>query len=450
MAANISQKIISLCKRRGFVYPSSEIYGGFASTYDYGPLGAQMLKNIRDSWWSYFVEKKKDVYGLEGAVFCHPKTWEASGHVGSFNDPLVEDKVTHKRYRADHLLEENLGIETATLSFEEIQKLLKKHKIKSPEGNDLTALKSFNLLVEAELGSTEQSKEKVYLRGETCQIIFLQYLNVLNSMRAKIPFGIAQIGKAFRNEITTKDFIYRTREFTQMELEFFIDPKEGDKWYSYWREEMLNWASSELGLAKGNFRYRDIPEEEKSHYAKIQKDFEFKSQSGKWFELSPLNHRADWDLGNHQKYSGQNFKYRDPYSNKEFLPEVIEISMGLDRILYSLLDNAYTEDGQRVVLKLDKRIAPYRAAVFPLLKNKPKLVKKAQQIFHQLVTAGLSVDWDDRGNIGKRYLAQDEVGTPSCVTIDFQTLEDDTVTIRDRDSTAQIRVSTDQIEASLS
>ncbi len=449
MVANVSKKIVSLCKRRGFIFPSSEIYGGFASTYDYGPLGAQMFRNIKNSWWSHFVEKKVDVFGIEGSIFCHPKTWEASGHVGSFNDPLVEDKVTHKRYRADHLLEENLGIETATLSFEEMADLMKKHDVKSPEGNELTELKSFNLLVEAELGSTAQNKEKVYLRGETCQIIFLQYLNVLNSMRAKIPFGIAQVGRSFRNEITTKDFVYRTREFTQMELEYFIHPDEGDKWFEYWKEEMLDWASGGLGLPRDSFRYRDIPDEEKSHYAKIQKDFEFKSSSGKWFELSPLNHRGEWDLGGHQKHSGQSFVYRDPYSSEEFLPHVIEISLGLDRILYSLLDNAYTEVENRVVLKLDKRIAPYRAAVFPLLKNKPKLVSGAKDIFNSLIEKGYSIAWDDRGNIGKRYLSQDEIGTPSCITVDFQTLDDDTVTIRDRDSTVQIRVNVADIENSL-
>jgi glycyl-tRNA synthetase len=234
------QKVISLTKRRGFVYPSSEIYGGFSSTYDYGPLGAQMIKNIRDLWWKNFVEKRRDVVGLDGAIFCHPKTWEASGHVASFNDPLVEDKVTHIRYRADHLIEEQLKIETSKLSFAEMADLLKKNKIKSPAGNDLTDLKSFNLLVEAELGSTDQDKTKAYLRGETCQIIFLQYLNVLNSSRVKIPFGIAQIGKAFRNEITTKDFLYRMREFTQMEMEYFVAPEDGVKWYEVWQEFMLN------------------------------------------------------------------------------------------------------------------------------------------------------------------------------------------------------------------
>ncbi len=445
MAENLQQKIISLAKRRGFVYPSSEIYGGFSSTYDYGPLGAQLIKNIKDSWWRYFVEKRQDVYGLEGAIFCHPQTWVASGHVGSFNDPLVEDRVSHVRYRADHLLEENLKIDTSKMSFDEMAKLLKEHNIKSPEGNELTELKSFNLLVEAELGSTDQNKEKAYLRGETCQIIFLQYLNVMDSMRAKIPFGIAQIGKVFRNEITTKDFIYRMREFSQMELEFFVNPNEADKWYKHFEDEMLNWITTELGLSKNNFRYREIPKEEMSHYAKIQKDFEFKSSSGKWFELSPLNHRGDWDLLSHQNHSGQSMVYRDPFTNEEFIPNVIEISMGIDRIVYSLLDNAYTEEDERVVLKLDKNIAPYRAAVFPLLKNKPQLVEKADEVFKMLVGKGISTAWDDRGNIGKRYLSQDEVGTPNCITIDFQTLDDGTVTIRDRDTMAQIRVSIDDL-----
>ena len=422
------------------MFPSSEIYGGFSSTYDYGPVGAQLLKNIKDLWWKYFVELKKDVVGLDGAIFCHPKTWEASGHVGSFSDPLVEDKVTHIRYRADHLLEEKLGIQTAELTFEQMDALLKQHKIKSPDGNDLTDLKSFNLLVEAELGSTDQGKTKAYLRGETCQIIFLEYLNVLSSSRVKIPFGIAQIGKAFRNEITTKDFLYRTREFTQMELEFFVAPKDGEKWYDYWGDFMLDWFVEQLGLPRANFRYRKLPDAEKSFYAQIQKDFEFKSSSGKWFELSPLNHRGDWDLSSHQKFSGRDFTYTDPETQQKFIPNVVEISLGLDRVFYALLDNAYTEDGDRVVLKLDKKIAPFKAAIFPLVRNKPEIVDKAKKVYDALISAGILVDWDDRGNIGKRYLAQDEIGTPACVTIDYQTLEDDTVTVRDRDTTEQKRV----------
>ncbi|PIR42304.1 glycine--tRNA ligase [candidate division WWE3 bacterium CG_4_9_14_0_2_um_filter_35_11] len=444
-----TQKIISLCKRRGFVFPSSEIYGGFSSTYDYGPLGAQMLKNIKNSWWKAFVESKTDVVGLDGAIFCHPKTWEASGHVASFNDPLVEDKKTHIRYRADHLIEEVLKIDTSKMSFEEMQKLLDDNNIKSPSGNELTKLKSFNLLVSAELGSTDETKQKAYLRGETCQVIFLQYLNVMQSMRLRPPFGIAQIGKAFRNEITTKDFIYRMREFTQMELEYFVDPKKGEKWYEYWKEFMLNWFVTELGMPKDKFRYREIPKEEMSHYAKIQNDFEFESSSGKWFELSPLNHRGDYDLSRHQEFSGVNFKYKDQESGKEFMPNVIEISIGIDRTLYALLDNAYFEDGDRVVLKLDPKVAPYDVAVFPLVKNKPEVVAKAKEVYGDLVEAGFVVAWDDRANVGKRYYSQDEIGTPKCITIDYQTLEDGTVTIRDRDTTKQIRVKIEEIKNEL-
>lgn len=450
MADIKTNKIVSLCKRRGFVFPSSEIYGGFASTYDYGPLGTQMLLNIKNLWWKAFVERKEDIYGIDGAVFCHPKTWEASGHVANFNDPLVEDKVTHIRYRADHLLEEALQIETSKLSFAEMANLLKKHNIKSPVGNELTELKSFNTLVEAELGSTDQAKVRVYMRGETCQIIFLQYLNVLQSMRAKIPFGIAQLGKVFRNEITTKDFLYRTREFTQMEMEYFINPEDGEKWYAYWREFMLNWFVADLGLPRDSFRYREIPPEEKSHYAKIQHDFEFKSSSGKWFELSPLNHRGSWDLGNHGKFSGQDFTYKDPETQQEYIPNVIEISIGLDRTFYALLDNAYHEEEDRVVLKLDSKIAPYKAAVFPLVRNKPELVAKAREVFGGLLDNGVMVAWDDRGNIGKRYLSQDEIGTPWCITVDYQTLTDDTVTIRDRDTTKQERVKISKLNECLS
>lgn len=442
---SISQKVISLSKRRGFVYPSSEIYGGFSATYDYGPLGAQMLKNIKDLWWKSFVESRLDVVGLDGAIFSHPKTWEASGHVSAFNDPLVEDKKTHTRYRADHLIEEKLGIETAKMTFDEMQKIIDDNKIMSPEGNELTKLKSFNLMVEAELGSTDGNKIKAFLRGETCQVIFLQYLNVLQSMRMKIPFGIAQMGKAFRNEITTKDFIYRTREFEQMEMEFFTSPEEAEKFYNYWEEFMLSWFVDKLGMPREKFRYREIPEEEMSHYAKIQKDFEFESSSGKWFELSPLNHRGDWDLSRHMEYSGVDFTYTDPETQAKFIPNVIEISIGINRTMYALLDNAYHEDGDRVVLKLDKNIAPYNVAVFPLVKNKPEIVNKAKEVFAQLVEEGFRVAWDERGNVGKRYYSQDEIGTPKGVTIDYQTLEDGTVTIRDRDTMEQIRVNISEI-----
>jgi glycyl-tRNA synthetase len=444
-----TQKIISLCKRRGFVFPSSEIYGGFSSTYDYGPLGAEILRKVRNLWWKNFVIKREEVFGMDGAVFCHPRTWEASGHVKSFNDPLVEDKVTHIRYRADHLIEEKLGIDVSQKSFDELNKILKDNNIKSPDNNELTELKTFNLLVQAEIGSTMESKEKVYMRGETCQNIFLQYLNILNSTRAKIPFGIAQIGKSFRNEITTKDFIYRMREFEQMEMEYFVNPKDGMKWYDYWETFMLLWITENLGLSKESFRYREIPPAEMSHYAKKQKDFEFLSSSGKWFELSPLNHRGDWDLKSHMEYSGANMIYTDQETGEKFIPNVIEISMGLDRILYALLDNAYSEDGDRVVLKLHKNIAPYDVAVFPLVKNKLEIVSKAREIHNSLVDMDLTVSWDDRGNVGKRYYSQDEIGTPKCITVDYQTLDDDTVTVRDRDTTNQIRVNIKDLKSNL-
>lgn len=434
------KNIASFAKRRGFVYPSSEIYGGFSSTYDYGPQGAQVLKNIRDLWWRKFVEERRDVVGLDGAIFCHPKTWEASGHVEAFNDPLVEDKVTHQRYRADHLLEDALGIETGKLSFDQMQALIDENKIQSPDGNPITPIKSFNLLVEAELGSTDESKSKAYLRGETCQTIFLQYLNILKTQGLNVPFGIGQMGKAFRNEITTKDFIYRTREFDQLEMEYFVHPSEGDKWYEYWREFMLNWAVNQLGLPKDRFRFRTIPDEERSHYAKRQEDFEFQSSSGKWFELSPMNHRGDWDLSRHQQFSGQNLEFADPHTGEKYLPNVIEISLGQNRLLYALLDNALHEETERTVLAISPKVAPYQLAVFPLLKNKPELVKLAETVYQDMVKAGFRVAWDQRGNIGKRYLSQDEIGTPVCITVDFESLDDQSVTWRDRDTTKQHRL----------
>lgn len=438
--SDLMQKIVSLSKRRGFVYPSSEIYGGFAATYDYGPMGALLTKNIKDLWWKHFITDQEDMLAMDGAIFCHPRTWEASGHVASFDDPLVEDKKTHLRYRADKLLEQALGINVGQLTFEEIDELIKKNHIKSPDGNELTEVKHFNLLVEAKLGSTEETKEIAYLRGETCQIIFVQFLNLLNQMGGKVPFGVGQMGKAFRNEITVKQFILRTREFQQMETEYFVKPGEDMGKYEYWKALLQSYFVDKLGFKPERFRFREIEGKEKSHYAKKQFDFEIETLTSDWVELSPLNHRGDYDLSRHSEFSGKSMSVFDLETKQRFVPYVIETSIGLDRTLYMVLETAYSEEDNRVVLKLPVQLAPYKAAIFPLVKNKEELVSKARSVYSMLKLQW-PVMWDDRGNIGKRYFAQDEIGTPFCITIDYDTLNDDTVTVRDRDTMKQERVS---------
>ncbi|MEI6532283.1 MAG: glycine--tRNA ligase [Candidatus Roizmanbacteria bacterium] len=463
------EKIVALCKRRGFVFPSSEIYGGFSATYDYGPMGVLLKNNIKNSWWNILVQEHENVIGLDAAVMSHPKTWEASGHVASFTDPLVEDKVTHERFRADHVIEEyvekrNLSLtqviqkyvsdkaQLSELAIEEMSMIIKGEKITSKNGNELTEPKVFNLLVEAKIGSTEENKQVVYLRGETCQAIFLQYPNILSSTRVKIPFGVAQIGKAFRNEITTKQFVLRTREFEQMEFEYFVDPDTSFEAYDYWEKFFTqSFLIEKLGLSKDDIRLREIPPAERSHYAKKQKDFEIRIQGDKWIECSPMNHRGDWDLSRHGEYSGHDFTYTDG-SGKKYIPNVIETSFGLDRLLYILLEKNYKEEEingeNRVYLSLPFNIAPIKVAVFPLLRNKPELIQKSQELYKNLKHLCMCT-YDDNGNIGKRYRRQDEIGTPFCITIDFKTLEDDTVTIRHRDTTKQERININQLQSYL-
>ncbi|MFC1621878.1 glycine--tRNA ligase [Patescibacteria group bacterium] len=432
------QKITSLCKRRGFVFQSSEVYGGWEATYDFGPLGAEMLRNLRNIWWEDFVIKRSDVVGLDGAIISHPKVWEASGHTDSFADAMVEDTVTHKRYRADTLIDEALEIISDGYSLEEFDKVIEENNIKSPEGNPLSKTKYFNQLVEVKIGTTEDAKITAYLRGETCQPIFYNFNLVKDSMRKKIPFGIAQVGKAFRNEIKVGPFFFRTREFEQMELEMYLHPDDCDKYFEDFKQMSLDWLVS-IGLNKKNLRLRDQEFKERAHYNKIATDVEYEFPFG-WKEFQGIHYRGDWDLSRHAEFSGENFTYKDEERGEEYVPHIVEYSLGLNRLMLVLLFEAYTEEKDRVVLKLDKKVAPYRVAVFPLVKNKPELVEKAKAVFDGLVEQGFSAAWDDRGNIGKRYLSQDEIGTPSCITIDYDTLEDDTVTVRDRDTTEQVRV----------
>ena len=432
------QDLVSLCKRRGFVYASSEVYGGWEATYDFGPLGAEMLRNIRNLWWEEFVHKQPDIVGLDGAIISHPRVWEASGHVESFADAMVEDLITHKRYRADHVLDDALGINADGLPLEEMDRLIEDNKILSVDGNKFSKAKKFNNLVEVQIGTLENEKTTAYLRGETCQPIFYNYGLVKDSMRKKIPFGIAQIGKAFRNEIKVGPFFHRTREFEQMELEMYLHPKDADNYFNKFKTWTVDWLLS-LGVDKNKIRLRDQEFKERAHYNKVATDLEYNYPFG-WKEFQGIHYRSDWDLKRHGEFSGTDFTYKDEETGESYIPHVVEYSIGLNRLMLVLLFDAYTVDRERVVLKLDKKVAPYKAAIFPLVRNKPEIVEKARKIYTGLLAQGVHVDWDDRGNIGKRYLAQDEVGTPVCVTVDYTTMEDDTVTIRDRDTTSQERV----------
>lgn len=418
------EKIVALAKRRGFIYPGSEIYGGFGGTWDYGPLGVALKKNIKDIWWRDMVEKRDDMVGIDAAIMMNPKAWEASGHVEAFTDPLIECKVCHQRFRADKP--------------DEVKKHIESHK---GEKVDWTEPKQFNLLVKAYVGVIEGKQSELFLRGEITNGVHVNFKNIVNSMRVKIPFGIAQIGKAFRNEITPGNFVFRSREFEQMESQFYIKPEEenGKKWFEYWKKNRIEWYLS-LGIKKENLRFRDHADDERAHYARAATDIEYNAPWG-WQEFMGIHHRGDWDLTRHEKYSGKDMKYKDNETGEEFTPWDIETSAGVDRSLLFFLVDAYHEEEKRIVLKLHPRLAPVKAAVFPLLANKPELTAKAQGIYKDLKQHidGL-IQWDARGNIGKRYLAQDEIGTPYCITVDFQTLEDDTVTIRDRDTAKQERI----------
>ncbi len=445
-------KIVSLCKRRGFVFQNSEIYGGITGFYDYGPLGVELKNNIKKAWWKEMVQTRKDVWGIDGAIITHPKVWQASGHIKGFTDPLVECKKCHKRFRADNLVADLEIKETGAAGEDIIEKLKKALEGKKcPEcGGELTEPKRFNLLVGAELGVVEGEKKKVYLRGEACQTIYLNYENILNSMRAKVPFGIAQIGKAFRNEITPKNFLYRQREFEQWDLQWFVNPKEMEKWYEYWKGERMKWYKALLNQKK-KIRFREHGQDELAHYAKVAFDIEYETPFG-WKEWEGIHWRGDWDLSRHGQFSGRDFTYTDTKTGESFLPWIVETSGGVDRTFLFLLFDAYCEEGikgeKRVVLKLRPDLAPCKVAVFPLLANKPELVKKARKIF-EMLKPEFSCAWDDRGNIGKRYYSQDEIGTPYCITVDFESLEQDDVTIRDRDTTKQIRVKIERIPAIL-
>lgn len=433
-------KIVSLAKRRGFIYPGSEIYGGLANTYHYGPLGAQLLKNIRDFWWGRFVTSRSDMYGLETSVLMNPKVWEASGHTKSFADVLIECRSCHTRTRADHLIEDSLkDTKVEGKSLEELAELVDKHHLVCPECGkfDWTSPRKFNLLFETTIGIVPENQSLAYLRGETAQGMFVDFPIILQTMRPKLPFGLAQMGKVFRNEITKGKFTFRTLEFDLAEFEFFTREAEWEKWFEYWKQEVEQFAI-DLGVEKSKLRWRPHTTEELSHYSRRTEDLEYEFPFGhkEWFAVA---YRTDFDLSNHMKQSGEDLRYTDPDTGEKFIPHVIEPTFGLSRTLTTVLIDAYHEEKDRVILKLHPRLAPVKVAVFPLLRNKPELVEKARAVY-QLLKPALVTVWDDRGNIGKRYYAQDEIGTPWCVTVDFETLKDDTVTVRDRDSAVQVRI----------
>jgi len=424
---NLMDKIVSLCKRRGFVYPGSEIYGGLANSWDYGPLGAELKNNVKNYWWRRFVQSRDDIVGIDAALIMNPKVWEASGHLKEFSDPLVECKKCHNRFRADKIN----GICPICGS------------------KEFSEAKQFNLMLKTFLGPAEEKANAAYFRPETAQAMFVDFKNVLETSRRKLPFGIAQIGKAFRNEITPGNFIFRTREFEQMEIEYFIpEPSSDEEWQKYfeeWREEMASWMK-EVGIDAKKVYEVDIPDGERAFYSKKTIDFEFDFPFGQ-SELYGLAYRTNFDLKNHFKEA----PYKDQQTGKAFWPHVIEPTWGVDRTILAILASAYEyeEEGERVVLKLNPKMAPYKAAVFPLLANKPQLVGKAREI-HDDLRKNFMVAWDERGNIGKRYYSQDEIGTPYCLTVDFQTLDDNTVTVRDRDTAKQERINTAQLAGYLS
>ena len=441
------EDIISLCKRRGFIYQGSDVYGGLSGTWDYGPLGVQLKRNIMNLWWRMFVDERDDMYGVDAAILMNPKVWKASGHVDTFVDPLCEDTVNHRRYRTDHILKDN-GIDADGLMMEQMDEVIAEKGIKSPDGNPLSKSRTFNMMFKTSVGATESEDSAAYLRPETAQGIFTNFKNVVDSFYPDLPFGIAQQGKAFRNEIAPRDFVFRSREFEQMEIEYFVNP---EKWQEAFDELLKSTHEflEALGLDPRNIHELDVPAEDRAHYSKKTIDIEYDFPIGKE-ELMGIAYRTDFDLMNIQNVSGKNMEYTIKGTNDKFVPHVIEPSFGVERALMAVLSSAYREDEQngskRVYLALPEHLAPVKFAVSPLLKNKPELVEKAREIYANLSKKNPGrVMWDDNGNIGKRYRRQDEIGTPHCVVVDFQTLEDDTVTIRERDTTEQRRVKVEEL-----
>jgi glycyl-tRNA synthetase len=435
------EKIISLCKRRGFVFQGSEIYGGLSGFFDYGPLGVELKNNIQNLWWDMFVNKRDDIFGVDATQIMHPQVYQASGHAKNFADPMVEDTKTKVKHRADQLLED-AGEDVAGLTPEQMNDLIQEKGIKSPDGNPLGKVTQFNMMFSTTVGAaSDEDDARTFFRPETAQGIFTNYKNVVDSLHPKIPFGIAQIGKAFRNEIAPRDFLFRIREFSQMEIEYFVREKDWEKSFKDFQKATWEFIQR-VGIDKDKVTELDVPEENRAHYSKKTIDFEFEYPFGVK-ELYGLAYRTDYDLRNHSEVSKVDLSYFDQEKNERFIPHVIEPSLGVERTFLAVLLSAYSEDEmdgeKRVYLKLPKEIAPYQYAVSPLLKNKPELVKLAREIYDSLKEKGYRVTFDDNGNIGKRYRRQDEIGTPHCITVDFDSLEDGTVTVRNRDTGKQER-----------
>ena len=436
------ENIISLAKRRGFIYPGSDIYGGLSGTWDFGPLGVQLKRNIMQLWWDMFVDQREDMYGVYAAILMNQKVWQASGHVDTFTDPLVEDLETQQRFRADHLLKD-AGFDVEGLSLDQLTQLIKDNSVKSPAGNELSEVRTFNMMFKTTVGPVADDSSISYLRPETAQGIFTNYKNVLDSFYPDLPFGLAQQGKAFRNEISPRDFIFRSREFEQMEIEYFVNPANWEDSFEHWRQQVWKWTQA-LGLPDDMVHELEVPENDRAHYSKRTIDFEFDFPIGRE-ELLGLAYRTDFDLQNIQRVSGKKMDYNVKGTNEKFVPHVIEPSFGVERALMAVLTAAYTEDevnGEaRTYLKLPEHLAPVRFAVSPLVRNKPELVAKAREVYAILKKKYGAVMWDDNGNIGKRYRRQDEIGTPYCVVVDFDTLETDgLISVRYRDTTEQTRV----------
>ncbi len=456
MANLTMDKLVALCKGRGFIFAGSEIYGGLANTWDYGPLGVELKNNVKRAWWKKFVQENTLNTGLDSAILMNPNVWVASGHVGGFSDPLMDCKSCKTRHRADNLIEDyiarkKLDVTIAGWSNEKMEKYIAENSIVCPNCGkcDFTGVRQFNLMFKTFQGVTEDSTNTVYLRPETAQGIFVNFLNVQRTSRMKVPFGIGQIGKSFRNEITPGNFIFRVREFEQMELEFFCKPGTDLEWFEYWKEFCKNWLLG-LGIKEENLKLRDHDPEELSHYSNATTDFEFKFPFG-WGELWGIADRTDFDLNAHAKVSGKNLEYTDPNTNEKYVPYVIEPSLGVERMVLALLCNAYEEQeleggDSRVVMHFHPAIAPYKVAVLPL--QKKALGEKSEEIYRNL-SKKFSATYDESASIGKRYRRQDEIGTPYCVTVDFETLEDNCVTVRERDSMQQERISLDELESYL-
>ncbi|MBZ4656315.1 MAG: glycyl-tRNA synthetase [Thermoanaerobacter sp.] len=445
-------KIVALAKNRGFVFPGSEIYGGLANTWDYGPLGVELKNNIKRMWWKRFIQQSPYNVGIDSAILMNPEVWVASGHVSSFSDPLMDCKECKSRFRADQLIEDYIKEKELNISIEgwtneQLMEFIKEHKVPCPKcgAHNFTDIRKFNLMFKTYQGVTEDSKSEVYLRPETAQGIFVNFKNVQRTTRKKMPFGIGQIGKSFRNEITPGNFIFRTREFEQMELEFFCKPGEDMEWFSYWRKYCMDWLL-EFGLKEENLRFRDHKKEELSHYSTATTDIEYNFPFG-WGELWGIANRTDFDLRQHMEHSGVDLSYMDPVTGEKYIPYCIEPSVGVDRLMLAFLIDAYEEeeleDGEtRVVLRLHPALAPIKAAVLPLSK---KLSENAYKLYDQLRNKFV-VDYDETGSIGKRYRRQDEIGTPFCITYDFDSENDHCVTIRDRDTMQQVRIKIEEVE----